>query len=128
MRAKTWDLPIQADWQRAPELQSLSFGRDGLTLGLLKDESGKPRKSRIHVPGPALRALLLRTNGSRHNELGHRAGAINKDYMVALSSLVGSLVLDGVLKTGETIRIVRAGRSQRRPIERNHDMATGSDL
>jgi len=128
MRAMTWDLPIEADSQRSTKLQSLSFGRDGLTLDLLEEKSGKPRKNRIHVPGPELRALLLRVNGSRHNELRHRAGAIRKDFMVALSSLVGSLVLDGVLKTGETIWIVRANRSQRRPMKRKHEMANGLDL
>jgi hypothetical protein len=108
MRERTWDLPIQADWLRATEFQSLSFGRDGLTLDLLKNESGKPRKSRIHVPGPALRTLLLRANGSRHTGPSHRTRAIRKDFVVALSSLVGCLVLDGVLKTGEAITIVRA--------------------
>ncbi|TMB15202.1 MAG: hypothetical protein E6J65_21665 [Deltaproteobacteria bacterium] len=104
MRARTWDLPLEAYRQRSPELQFLSFGRDGLTLDLLDDESGKPRKNRIHVPGFAL---------------GYRAGAVHKDFMVTLSSLVGSVVLAGVLKNGQTIRIVRRGRPRHRRSE--HD-------
>ena len=80
------------------------FWTNGLTLDLLDDESGKPRKNRIHVPGFAL---------------GYRAGAVHKDFMVTLWSLVGSVVLAGVLKNGQTIRIVRRGRPRHRRSE--HD-------
>jgi len=106
MQVRTWDLPDQADGQRATELDSLSFGRDGLTLDLRENEPGRRKKTRMHVPGPALRALLLRRgNGSRHHQ---QAVGIHKDFMVALSSLVGSVVLARVLKNGDTIRVVRA--------------------
>ena len=48
MPVKTWDLPIKAMWHRATELDSLSFGRDGLTLRLIEEESGKHWQ--LHFP------------------------------------------------------------------------------
>ena len=39
MQAKPWDVPIRADWHRASELTHISFGRDGLTLKLVEEET-----------------------------------------------------------------------------------------
>ena len=48
MRVKVWDLPIRARWHRATELGSLSFGREGLTLLLVEEDSEK--RWRLHFP------------------------------------------------------------------------------
>lgn len=40
MSVKTWTLPIKAEWHRATELESLSFGREGLTLVLIEEHAG----------------------------------------------------------------------------------------
>jgi hypothetical protein len=39
MKARLWDTPIRASWHRANELAQLSFGRDGLTLKLVEEET-----------------------------------------------------------------------------------------
>lgn len=46
MPVKTWDLPVKAEWHRATVLESLSFGRDGLALYLVEDDS--KRRWRLH--------------------------------------------------------------------------------
>lgn len=48
MAAKTWDLPIKAEWHRATGLDALSFGRDGLTLQLIEEDS--EMRWRLHFP------------------------------------------------------------------------------
>jgi hypothetical protein len=46
--AKTWDVPIRGEWHRATDLRSLAFGRDGLSLLVVEEETEK--MWRLHFP------------------------------------------------------------------------------
>lgn len=48
MSIKIWDLPIKGEWHRATGLESISFGREGLTLHLVEEDSEK--HWRLHFP------------------------------------------------------------------------------
>jgi len=66
MTVRTWDLPIRADWHRATELRSLTFGREGLSLRLLEEDTGK--EWRLHFP--EVHAFKCTTEESAASVLG----------------------------------------------------------
>lgn len=41
MKAQIWNTPVNAPWFRAVELLELVFGRDGVRLRLVEEESGR---------------------------------------------------------------------------------------
>jgi hypothetical protein len=66
MLVKPWDFPIRAEWHRAMELESLSFGREGLTLVLVEEDS----ETRWRLRFPEVQAFRCVTEESASHLLG----------------------------------------------------------
>ena len=66
MTVKTWDLPLKAEWDRATELRSLTFGREGLTLRMAEEDTEK--EWRLHFS--EIQAFKCTTEESASSVLG----------------------------------------------------------
>jgi hypothetical protein len=66
MTVKIWNLPIKAEWHRATTLRTATFGRDGLALRLVEEETQREWCLRF----PEVQAFKCTTEESAAGVLG----------------------------------------------------------